>query len=353
MVILFSDVTVAGFTMETGTLQLNGYTLKASGIDITGIQVNSYGGTIEAAFQRWGNNNVYGDFTLYYNSPTASGHQSHFYNHYHDGFIYKINIGDAFIVPYLNSFAGPCRFEVESGSIHLGHYVGEEVLFAGAVEVATSHKGYLTFADYGRVVFTQAVTVTHHTPADVAAYVRFAAQSGSSVLFEQALTIRQGMGSTQLGIDGNCEFRGQVEFHSVPNADTYGGIFLGSPTGNGQHRFSETARLQIPETNEAYTHSSLQMAHTRFETLAQTWKLGADCALYLDQCTFLSPLQVEVPHVHLAGNVFQAEASFTKLAAGENASSGGNTFYGKLTLKNTQPTGKIRMATQTDDTILY
>ncbi len=356
---LTSDITLDHLIVNGGKMDMAGKHITAITVQFQYVTINSQGAILDFAWQYWLGNTINGSITLNFNNAQLSGYQSHNSNYYYGDLTYSLNIGKAFIdfnsyiVPSTNpSVASPkFKLNVASGSISLA-----ALTFPGEVEINSLDKGYIFFANDGNITFKGKVKITQNTVNDTYAYTRFSPTDGFATIFEKGLEITNGTGYVLFGPHGDCTFKEGVSVQSTPVVGTYlSGVYFGDNSTSGQQTFLSTLTVgSETDPNASYKSPNLRIANCIFQTSTpQKWKMdgGGKCTVH--QSTFAGNLDAIAPHIYLSGSSFQMPVTFTKTANGDDLSNGGNTFHGKVILKNMAQSGMLKMANQTDDTVLY
>lgn len=201
--------------------------------------------------------------------------------------------------------------------------------FNGTTTVTNSGSGYMALGNNTGDVF--AVNVTFNNTGTNNLYVAY---NSSGNQFNGTTTFTNG--STALGIYSNAGIAGVAAYNGnivVNNTGASGGVFFG--TLGGTATLATTRTITVGGTGFT-TGRLLIRDFTQTGTTAQSLTLtGTGLIETGPSAIFNGDATITSPQVLLNGTRFNGAASVTKNGATQNNSNGGNVFVGAATLTNT------------------
>ncbi len=145
------------------------------------------------------------------------------------------------------------------------------------------------------------------------------------------------------------QFNGNVFF--TITAGSTGGITTGESNGAATLAQGKSLSLAGVSSGLIKLHGFTQKGSAPFSLILPY--LGTAALTLGPRSLFEGELTVTAPHLYLNGATFNQQTRFTKTSAGNNISTGGNTFKGKVFIFNTASSGAINLSSQNADLIAY
>jgi hypothetical protein len=148
---------------------------------------------------------------------------------------------------------------------------------------------------------------------------------------------------------GGHQFNGHVFFTTTQGST--GGIITGE--GGGSVTLAEGKTLSLNGVTSGVVRLS-GFTQKGLAPFSLSLPSSGSGALTLGaRSLFEGELSVTAPHLYLNGATFNQRTSFTKTVSGNNTSTGGNTYKGKVLIQNTAPSGTLNLSSQYQDMIQY
>jgi hypothetical protein len=288
---------VTNLTMTTGTLNLGGFTLTASGT------VTCNGGTISN-----GTLNTTGTTTTFAGTNMSA----------------NVTVNSANV--YLNGskFSGTASF-TKTGTTPNSSTGGNK--FLGVTTIISNGTGYLLLASTNPDSAFSSITFDHRKGS------LYVAENGTGNYFGGKVYIKLSSTASHayLGRAGTVTFNDSILFGSVVTAN----IYFGDPgTTNGDITFTSNCKIGI--ASGGFSSGSLYLGSVnQLGYINQTLTFTGTASLYTRaETNFSGNFTFTGPNFYLQDTKFYHNATFTKNGSANNTSNGGNVFKDTVQFTN-------------------